>query len=133
MRQVARPAQFGVQHLVCDRCHTLFLKGELDLAAADYLEAVVFCLLGEGIDGISLNLSKLRFIDATGLRAILAVRELCEHRGFTFSMTRPSGQVQRLFDVTGAADQLPIDRDHSGSLAAERRIRPLRGLSVARQ
>jgi len=105
----AIPLQFGVQDLVCGRSHTLILRGELDLTAGDFLEAVVFGLFVDGIGRIALNLSRLTFIDATGLRALLSVHELCEQEGYEFSVTRPRGQVQRLFELTGAADRLPFE------------------------
>jgi anti-anti-sigma factor len=123
----SRTPQFGIQDVVCGERHTLILKGELDLAAADYLEAVIFCLFVDGISGIAMNLSKLRFIDATGLRALLAVNELCEHQGCEFSLTRPTGQVRRLFELTGVAKGLPIERGGSALFAAEGRISPVMG------
>jgi anti-sigma B factor antagonist len=108
MKAPSVPLQFGVQDLVCERSHTLVLRGELDLSAADHLEAVVFGLFVDGISGIVLNLSRLTFIDATGLRALLSVHELCDREGYEFSVTRPRGQVKRLFELTGAADHLPF-------------------------
>jgi anti-sigma B factor antagonist len=99
--RATRPAHFLVQNSVRDGRHTLVLTGELDMAAADYLHAAVYCLCPDGISGLALNLSELRFIDATGLRAVLAVGELCRHRGYEFSVTRPTGQVRRLIEVTG--------------------------------
>jgi anti-anti-sigma factor len=129
MSDVRRPAQFAVQDVVCGRCHTLFLRGELDMGAADYLEAAVFCLLVDGIDGISLNLSKLAFIDATGLRSVRAVRELCLYRNFAFSITRPTGQVRRLFELTGAADDLSVGSAGTARAPGRGQIRPVSALS----
>jgi anti-anti-sigma factor len=128
MSDVRGPAQFVVQDVACGRRHTLFLRGELDLGGADYLEAVVFCLLVDGIDGISLNLSKLAFIDATGVRSLRAVRELCLHRGFAFSLSRPTGQVRRLFEMTGAADDLSVGSAGTGRSPGHRQIRPVSAL-----
>jgi anti-anti-sigma factor len=130
MSGVGRPARFALQDVVCGRCHTLFLRGELDMGGGDYLEAVVFCLLVDGIAGISLNLSKLAFIDATGLRSVRAVRELCLHRGLAFSLTRPSGHVRRLFEMTGAADDLPMRPAGGASSPGHRQILPVSALSI---
>jgi anti-sigma B factor antagonist len=119
------PLQFGMQDLVCGRCHTLVLRGELDLTAADHLEAVVFALFVDGISGIALNLSRLTFIDATGLRALLSIHELCEQEGYEFSVTRPRGQVRRLFELTGAADHLPFERASTAVSPATSQISPV--------
>ncbi|MCW2969629.1 MAG: hypothetical protein JWO23_756 [Solirubrobacterales bacterium] len=130
MSGVGRPAQFAVQDVACGRCHTLFLRGELDMGGADHLEAVVFCLLVDGIEGISLNLSKLVFIDATGLRSVRAVRELCLTRGFAFSLARATGQVRRLFEMTGAADDLSVRSAGAARSPGRRQIRPVSALSI---
>jgi anti-sigma B factor antagonist len=119
------PLQFGMQDLVCGRCHTLILRGELDLTAADHLEAVVFALFVDGISGIALNLSRLTFIDATGLRALLSIHELCEQEGYEFSVTRSRGQVRRLFELTGAADHLPFERASRAVSPATSQISPV--------
>lgn len=63
--------QFGVQDVVCDGHHTLVLSGELDLAKAPGLEAVITRLCGDGVNGISLDLSGLTFMDSSGLQAVL--------------------------------------------------------------
>ena len=129
MSQLRRTPQFGLQDIARGDCHTLILRGELDLAAADYLEAVVFCLFVDGIDEVTLNLSRLTFIDATGLRALLAVLELCEHEECRFSLTRPVGQVRRLFELTGIMRTLPIESGQGSRLPSEGRLRPV--LAVA--
>src|SRR5947209_11387078 len=104
----AHPERFAVQHLACGRRHTLFVKGELDLAAAGHLEAVVLEVLAYPSDRISLNLDKLRFIDAAGLRALLDVCELCRQRDRHVSVTPATGQVRRLLELTGVDRHLPV-------------------------
>jgi anti-anti-sigma factor len=125
VNQLRRTPQFGLQDIARDDCHMLILRGELDLAAADYLEAVVFCLFLDGIDEVTLNLSRLTFIDATGLRALLAVQALCEHEECRFSLTRPAGQVRRLFELTGVIRTLPIEGGQGSRSPRGRRIRPV--------
>ncbi len=125
MNRLRRTPQFGVQDIARSDCHTLVLRGELDLAASDYLEAVVFCLFIDRIDEMTLDLSRLTFIDATGLRALLAVRELCEHEGCRFSLSRPVGQVRRLLELTGAAAALPIESGQGSVLPVAGHIRPM--------
>jgi anti-sigma B factor antagonist len=130
MKAPAIPPQFGTQDLVCGRCHTLILRGELDLTAADYLEAVVFGLFVDGISGIAVNLSRLTFIDASGLRALLSIHELCEQEGYEFSVTRPQGQVQRLFQLTGAAEELPFESTGTALRRATPQIGPVMAMAA---
>lgn len=82
------------------------LDGELDMASAPLLERA---LEAERIGPdtiLVLDLQALQFIDSTGLRAILSLRELCRERGQQFAVTRGSPQVQRLLDLTGVSEHL---------------------------
>jgi anti-sigma B factor antagonist len=71
-------------------------------------------LLASALDGteldpdtmVVLDLQPLQFIDSTGLRAILSLRERCRESGQQFAVTRGSPQVQRLLDITGVAEHL---------------------------
>jgi anti-sigma B factor antagonist len=130
MKPVAIPLQFAVHDAVCGRRHTLILRGELDMMAADCLDAVVCGLLVPGITGISLNIGGLTFIDATGLRALLRLHELCEQKRYEFSITRPRGQVQRLFELTGAADRLPCEAVGGTHAPAVAQIGPVAAIAA---
>lgn len=100
---------FEVQTSVHDGRHALLLSGELDLAVAAELEATVRGLGGAGVSGIELDLTQLTFMDSSGLRAVLNVQELCAKHQYDFLVVAPgSGQVQRLLELTGTADVLPL-------------------------
>jgi anti-sigma B factor antagonist len=82
------------------------LDGELDMASAPLLAGA---LDGTELDPdtmVVLDLQSLQFIDSTGLRAILSLRERCRESGQQFAVTRGSPQVQRLLDITGVAEHL---------------------------
>lgn len=99
---------FEVQASARDGRHTLRLSGELDLAVAAGLEARILGLCGEGVSGIELDLSRLTFMDSTGLRAVLNAQELCAERGYDFLVRPGGGQVQRLLELTGTSEVLPL-------------------------
>jgi anti-sigma B factor antagonist len=116
---------FEVQTSVRDGRHTLLLSGELDLAVAAGLEATVLDLCGEGVSAIELELSKLTFMDSTGLRAVLRTQELCAEHGCDFLVIPGGGQVQRLLELTGTAEVLPLaDAPASPSAEADRLAAP---------
>lgn len=81
------------------------LEGELDMANAP---ALVSALADADLDGsiLVLDLEKLRFIDSTGLRVILAARERSQERGQQFAITPGSAQIQRLLSITGVGEHL---------------------------
>lgn len=99
---------FEVQASVRDGRHALVLSGELDLAVAAGLEATIRDLCGPGVNGIELDLSRLTFMDSSGLRAVLNAQELCAEHGYDFLVRPGSGQVQRLLELTGTTDVLPL-------------------------
>jgi anti-sigma B factor antagonist len=84
------------------------LEGELDLASAPLLASE---LDGEQVGAantVVLDLQELRFIDSTGLRAILAANERFRERGRTFAITRGSEQVERLLAITRVDEHLRV-------------------------
>jgi len=99
---------FEVHASVRDGRQTLVLSGELDLAVAAGLEATIRGLCGEGVSGIELDLSQLTFMDSSGLRVVLGAQALCAEHGCDFLVTPGRGQVQRLLELTGTTDVLPL-------------------------
>ena len=82
------------------------LTGELDLAHAPLLQDAVEGEQAAAAKTVVLDLQELTFLDSTGLRAVLAARELCWRRGQEFAVTPGSPQVQRLLSVTGVGEHL---------------------------
>lgn len=103
---------FEVQDSVCDGHHTLALSGELDLAEATGLETIITQLCRDGLKGISLDLSRLTFMDSSGLQAVLHAQQLCREHEYDFLVVPGNGQVLRLFEIAGVIDALPI-LDHN--------------------
>ncbi|HEY3759119.1 MAG TPA: STAS domain-containing protein [Solirubrobacteraceae bacterium] len=100
--------QFEVQDSVCDGHHMLALSGELDLAEAPGLETMITRLCGDGVKGISLDLSRLTFMDSSGLQVVLHAQQLCREHGHDFFVVPGNAQVLRLFEIAGVIDALPI-------------------------
>jgi anti-sigma B factor antagonist len=84
------------------------LRGELDLAHASALTSVVEQADVAAVGAVVLDLRELKFLDSSGLRALLRAQEVCTERGQEFGITEGSGQVKRLLEVTRAHEQLPI-------------------------
>jgi anti-sigma B factor antagonist len=82
------------------------MEGELDMANAPLLQGRIESDEIAGAKTIVLDLQQLTFLDSTGLRVILAARELCWRRGQEFAVTPGSQQVQRLLSVTGVGEHL---------------------------
>lgn len=100
------PIRLGLEDDARDGCHTLSLVGELDAATAPTLQAAVEELCRAGAREVVLDLHELSFIDSSGLRVILASRQLCEREGCDFSLSRAQPQAQRLFELTDVLGRL---------------------------
>ncbi len=84
----------------------LSLAGELDMANAPALQKEIEGPQLVDAKTVVLDLQPLTFLDSTGLRIILAARDLCWRRGQEFAVTPGSQQVQRLLSVTGVGEHL---------------------------
>jgi len=88
--------------------HTLVLLGELDHASAAALEAAIERLCETELDGITLDLSKLTRIDATGVAVIAFRCRWCERHGFDFALIEGTAAIQQVFAESGALEHLPF-------------------------
>jgi len=104
-----------VQEAVSAGRHTLILTGELDIASADQLEAMVRRICGKATSEVVLDLRGLTFIDSSGLLAILAAGEICEEHGHEFVLVPGPRNVQRVFELTRLAETLPFQHDPPSS------------------
>jgi anti-anti-sigma factor len=112
-----RPYPMSVSHFKIDERQErgwlrLALTGELDLAAAPVLDARLGQLRAEHV-AVRLDLSKLQFMDSSGLQVLLRSITDARENGWNLEIDpHRSPVVQRLFELTG------IDRhllDASGS------------------
>jgi anti-sigma B factor antagonist len=111
-RQFQQPDNWGpalsVQDSVVGGRHTLVLTGELDVAQAADVEAVLQRVSANGTGGLTLDLSGLTFMGSTGVRLVLLARELCAKRGSEFRVVPGPPKVQQVFELTGVAGVLPF-------------------------
>lgn len=83
------------------------VTGELDLATSPRLERAIGEAFGLG-GGIVLDLSGLSFMDSSGLRVVLQLDASCRSAGRRLRIVRGPPVVQRVFELTGTAERLPL-------------------------
>jgi len=83
------------------------LGGEFDLAAEEYFDRVVERLAAEA-KTVVVDLSKLSFIDSSGLRALLRAWKRSQLDGASLAIVPGNGQVRHTMELTGADEMLPI-------------------------
>lgn len=77
---------------------TVHLIGELDLASAVHVRWTLPTLSGRAL---VVDLSRLAFMDAAGLSALLLVRRQLEQTGRRLHLLGARGAVRRVFDLSG--------------------------------
>ncbi|MFI0960155.1 STAS domain-containing protein [Streptomyces sp. NPDC021080] len=103
----------------CDDRATVFVGGEIDLATVSGVRAALAVCHAYKMTGIDVDLSAVRFCDASSLNVFLAA----ERRGGSAAHVRlhqPPPIVRRLLRITGTEFLLAADshaEPHSGELS----------------
>jgi anti-sigma B factor antagonist len=89
----------------------LALSGEVDLAQSDKVVARGESLLQTAVAGqrLVIDMSKVRFIDSSGLSGLLRLRRLAEQRGVGVSLRAVPDQVAALLRLAGIDQVLPAE------------------------
>jgi anti-anti-sigma factor len=89
--------------------HSWVLTGRLSRTTAPAFEAALAMLCSQGPTQLDLDVSRLRFVDSAGLRAISFARECCRRHGCDFSLIRLSS-----YNVPGCRSEL----EHGAAMRA---------------
>jgi anti-sigma B factor antagonist len=93
----------GVAHVV--------LTGELDLSTIAKVEQELSRIEGEGPAVVALDLSRLTFLDSSGLRVIVSADQRARRENRRFVVVRGPETVQRVFSITRLDQQLDLVDD----------------------
>ncbi len=94
---------------------TLSLHGELDLAYQEYLvTAASQQLSGRHSSVITIDLGGLSFLGASGITALLSIKEVAERSGVRFTVRNVPAMIERLFLICGVAVDLGAAPDRTG-------------------
>jgi anti-sigma B factor antagonist len=85
------------------------VTGELDAYSAPAVEEEVSRLLEKGVDDLVFELSGTKFLDSSGLRAILTAQRRIADRDGRLALRAPSEPVRRLLDITGLSDHFIVE------------------------
>ena len=86
----------------------VYLDGELDPHTAPLLKQQVDELAEGGSLDVVLDLSRLAFIDSSGLRVVISAHREMADRGGQLTLRSPSDTAQRLLEITGLVDHIAI-------------------------
>jgi anti-anti-sigma factor len=95
--------------------HTFHLHGEYDMLNASQLEASLLRFAQSGGQGsITVDAEQLRFIDSSGIRALLRVRDVMESEGRAFRVVNLPAITRRVLESLGLTERFGVDRPGDG-------------------
>jgi anti-anti-sigma factor len=106
LRLIAAPPFLIGEHGGAAGESVMHVHGELDVATAPRLEEALVRPRADG-ERLVLDFADLRFMDSTGLRALLRGRRAADEGGWELCLRHVPDQVQRLFELAGVRDIVP--------------------------
>jgi anti-sigma B factor antagonist len=88
------------------------LAGELDMATAPMLAETVADLMRRGpVGALVVDVSELRFLDSSGMRALLQARNAATEQGAEFAVRRPREPVAQVLRIAALEQALGIGEE----------------------
>ena len=86
------------------------VAGEIDMANSPRLKAAVLAVIERPTPPaeVKIDLSEVTFIDATGVGALVAGRQMAQRCGVGFAVQNAKGVVLRVLDILGLTEALRL-------------------------
>ncbi|MDP9071450.1 MAG: STAS domain-containing protein [Actinomycetota bacterium] len=109
MTPTTRPLDLTVESIQENGEVLVCLAGELDMYTAPALQERLEEVIAEpGTSAVVLELSRLSFIDSSGLSAIVMASRKLGDRGGELNLSGPSPAVRRVLEITGISTVIPV-------------------------
>jgi len=109
MQMTAEPVSPGVVRIVLD--------GRLDIIGAGVIDLQFNAIAGSH-KGVVVDLAGVSFLASIGIRTLLLGAKAVQRRGGTFVLLNPVAEVERVLDVMGMTDLMPVFHDPEAAVAA---------------
>lgn len=114
MRTAISPLEAGPEGLAIevserDSTTTIALEGEWDLAQRPSTREAIRRILERAPESVVLDLSRLSFIDSSGLHVVLELYQRARDRNIRLVIVPGRRGVQRVFEICQLLDVLPFD------------------------
>lgn len=102
--------------------HIYKLRGSLDLATAPSVRAALVEAAGAGKHDIIVDLTKLEFLDSTGLGALIGAHRRAIENGGSVRLAVGEGAIARLLNITGLMRVFSVYATLEDALADRQRM-----------
>lgn len=117
----------AVERSVADGIEFVAVEGEIDIATSPRLITVLNDAVARSDHPIVVDLTRVGFMDSTGLALLLNAHRRVVRRGHGFAVICPLGPLQRVFEVTDMVETLQVHFDRES--AVEAAVRPRQRLT----
>ncbi len=95
----------------------VILEGRLDITGAGVID-LQFSAIAGSHRGVVVDMTNVSFLASIGIRTLLLGAKTVQRRGGTFVLLNPVDEVEKVLEVTGVTDLMPIFHDNDAALAA---------------
>jgi anti-sigma B factor antagonist len=82
--------------------------GEVDVFTAPGLDSALDALTADGTARLVIDLSRVSFLDSTGLGVIVKALKHAREAGGWLHLVITSGRIRKIFEITGLDASIPI-------------------------
>jgi anti-sigma B factor antagonist len=107
---VERTSQDGVE--------VVLVEGEVDIASASRLISVLNSSVAEAIKSVVVDLTRVGFMDSTGLALLINANRRLSLRRKGFAVVCPPGHLLRVFEITDMIETLRVCPDQESAARA---------------
>ncbi len=95
----------------------IILKGRLDIAGAAEID-LHFNVVAGSRNGVIVDMSEVTFLASIGIRTLVLGSKMVRRRGGNLVLLSPLPDVEKVLEITGVTDLLPIMHDETVAVAA---------------
>jgi anti-sigma B factor antagonist len=108
----------AVERIQIDGCELLEVEGELDIATAPRMLAALNDAFSDLSRPLVVDLSKVVFMDSTGLALLINSRRRIRRLGHGFDILCPDGPLSRIFEIADMVESLRVHPTMTAARAA---------------
>ena len=109
---------FLIEHDPLEHAHLVTASGELDVAAAPQLSAILTMGAVSSQSVVVLDMGGATFIDSTALGVVIRAADQLREAGKLLFVVAPEGPVSRLLELTNLKQHFSVYADREAAMAA---------------